>query len=271
MSERSGRGGSRTDDAGENWAEVVRALRGGAPLPSGELEAVFGPLRRGGVDELMVVGQCGQSIDGRVATATGHSKYVNGEVGLRHLHRLRSLVDAVVIGIGTALADDPQLTVRRVAGPNPARIVIDPRGRLPTTARVLATDGVSRLVVRGESAAASPLNGAESVSLPAAAGHIAPADILAVLAARGWRRILVEGGPQTVSRFLAAGCLDRLHVVVAPIIIGAGPAGVALPPIASIEQALHARMHMHDLGGETLLDCDLSAHRVAVGAAKKST
>jgi riboflavin biosynthesis pyrimidine reductase len=68
------------------------------------------------VDGLMVVGQIGQSLDGRIATESGHSKYINGPAGLTHLHRLRALVDAVVIGVGTAIADDPQLTVRRVAG-----------------------------------------------------------------------------------------------------------------------------------------------------------
>ena len=82
---------------------------------------------------MVVVGQCGQSIDARIATASGHSHYINGAEGLAHLHRLRALVDAVVVGVGTALADDPQLTVRRVAGPNPARVVIDPNGRLAPT------------------------------------------------------------------------------------------------------------------------------------------
>ena len=82
------------------------------------------------MDDLMVVGQIGQSLDGRIATETGHSKYINGPAGLAHLHRLRSLVDGVVIGVGTAIADDPQLTVRRVSGPQPARIIIDPKGRL---------------------------------------------------------------------------------------------------------------------------------------------
>ena len=66
-------------------------------------EELFGPLRRGMVDDLVVVGQIGQSLDGRIATASGHSHYINGLDGLAHLHRLRALVDAVVIGIGTAL------------------------------------------------------------------------------------------------------------------------------------------------------------------------
>src|SRR2546430_15216721 len=84
---------------------------------------------------------------GRIATVTGHSKYINGPAGLAHLHRLRALVDGVLVGIGTAVADDPQLTVRRVAGPSPARIVLDPRGRLPPDARVLTADGTRRIVV----------------------------------------------------------------------------------------------------------------------------
>jgi riboflavin biosynthesis pyrimidine reductase len=92
---------------------------------------MFGPLRGGRVDALVVVGQFGQSIDARIATVTGHSRYINGPAGLAHLHRLRALVDAVLIGVSTAIADDPQLTVRRVAGPSPARVILDPKGRLP--------------------------------------------------------------------------------------------------------------------------------------------
>src|SRR5438270_2681906 len=116
------------------WFQVPSNFRtGNGPLPQ-PWEDRFGPLRRGGIDELVVVGQIGQSIDGRIATVTGHSKYINGPAGLAHLHRLRALVDAVLVGIGTAVADNPQLTVRRVAGPSPARVVLDPRGRLPPDA-----------------------------------------------------------------------------------------------------------------------------------------
>jgi len=124
-------------DTGANlansWAGVPEAFRAGTqPLPE-PWEALFGPLRQGQPGEMFVVGQIGQSLDGRVATETGHSHYINGPEALAHLHRLRALVDAVVIGIGTALADDPQLTVRRVTGPQPARVVIDARGHYQTT------------------------------------------------------------------------------------------------------------------------------------------
>ena len=132
-------------------------------------EDIFGPLRHGAIDDLVLVGQCGQSIDARIATPSGHSHYINGEGGLAHLHRLRALVDAVVIGVGTAIADDPQLTVRRVEGPSPARVIIDPNGRLPSTARVLAADGIRRLVV---TAAGTPTRLPDDVEIvPLAAGR----------------------------------------------------------------------------------------------------
>jgi riboflavin biosynthesis pyrimidine reductase len=109
------------------------------------------------------------------------------------------------------------------------------------------------------------------VEVPAFGGEIAPAAILAALAARGFRRILIEGGAHTVSRFIAAGCLDRLHVMVAPTMLGSGQAGITLAPIQTADQALRAPMRAHLIGEEVLLDCDLSAQRVAIGRAKKST
>jgi diaminohydroxyphosphoribosylaminopyrimidine deaminase / 5-amino-6-(5-phosphoribosylamino)uracil reductase len=254
----------------DSWADVPRMFRqadGALPSPWQDL---FGPLRRGLVDGLMVVGQFGQSIDARIATASGDSRYINGPAGLAHLHRLRALMDAVLIGVGTANIDDPQLTVRRVSGPSPARVIVDPSGRLPASARVLVADGIRRLVITRMGAPNTLPHGVEVAGLPDSNGHIAPAAILAALAERGFRRILVEGGANTVSRFLEARCLDRLHVVIAPIIIGAGPSSVTLPPIARVEHALRAPMRAHALGEELLVDCDLSGQRLPVGVASTS-
>ena len=228
-------------------------------------EEIFGPLRTGRIDQLVVVGQIGQSLDGRVATATGRSRYINGAGGLAHLHRLRSLADAVVIGIGSALADDPRLTVRRVPGPDPARVVIDPRGRLPPTARVLADDGARRIIVQGQGVRRE-MRGAEILALPAKDGHIAPTAILRGLAELGMRRVLVEGGPDTLSRFLGARCLDRLHVVVAPILLGDGRSGLSLGPIDRLDQALRPPTRVHQLDDDVLFDCDLTAQRAPLGA-----
>ena len=252
------------------WDGIARAFRDSDhPLPP-PWQEIFGPLRNGIRDGFMVVGQFGQSIDARIATASGHSHYINGESGLAHLHRLRALVDAVVVGVGTAIADDPQLTVRRVAGPSPARVVIDPNGRVPAAARMLADDGVRRLVITREMNDRDLPPGVERIGMPASDGRIAPASILEAMAQRGLRRILIEGGADTVSRFLAAKCLDRLHVVIAPIIIGAGPSSVTLPPIARLDEAMRAPIRAHVLGEEVLLDCDLRGQRIPIGVARTS-
>jgi diaminohydroxyphosphoribosylaminopyrimidine deaminase/5-amino-6-(5-phosphoribosylamino)uracil reductase len=259
---------SASSDPWEDFSNIFR--RGQQPLPHAWAD-VFGPLRKGSVDDLVIVGQIGQSLDGRVATESGHSKYVNGPAGLVHLHRLRALMDAVVVGVGTAIADDPQLTVRRVAGPQPVRVVIDPKGRLGADARMFADNGVRRLLITAQGTRCTPPAGVEIVALPAADGQIAPSAILAALAGYGMRRMLIEGGAKTVSRFLAAGCLDRLHVMVAPIILGAGGPGLLLPPLERADQALRMPIRVHKIEDDVLFDCDLSAQRVALGVAKKST
>lgn len=253
------------------WAEFAQSFRSLSQPLAPPWDKVFEAIRAGTVDEMVIVGQIGQSIDGRIATPTGHSKYINGPAGLDHLHRLRSLVDAVVIGVGTALADDPQLTVRRVAGPHPVRVVIDPNGRLPASARVFARDGVRRILVTAEGTQRSLTSETEVLALPAVGGRITPHAILSALAKNGLRRILIEGGADTVSGFLAAGCLDRLHVVVAPIVLGAGRASFILPAIERADQALRMPVQAHQLGDEVLFDCDLSAQRVPLGRAKIST
>ena len=107
--------------------------------------------------------------------------------------------------------------------------------------------------------------------MPTVDRRIAPPPILAALAARGCAGLLIEGGADTVSRFLAAGCLDRLHVIVAPIILGSGRPASILPPIERADQASRLPIRAQWLDDEVLFDCDLSAQRVAVGHANKST
>jgi riboflavin-specific deaminase-like protein len=257
------------EDCHDSWPQVPNHFRAlSAPLPQ-PWEDIFGPLRTGKVDDLVIVGQIGQSLDGRVATTTGRSHYINGPAGIVHLHRLRALVDAVLVGVETACSDDPQLTVRHVQGPNPVRVVLDPRGRLPPHARLLGRDG-RRIVVTAKGVNCR-LSGAEILPLPATEGRIAPMAILAALAERGLRRVLIEGGPETVSRFLQAGCLDRVHIVVAPLILGAGRPSLAFGAIDRVDEALRPSVRTHRLGDETLFDCDFSAQRIAIWHAQKST
>jgi diaminohydroxyphosphoribosylaminopyrimidine deaminase/5-amino-6-(5-phosphoribosylamino)uracil reductase len=223
-----------------------------------EFWSLYEPIAVGHSHRPFVVGQLGQSLDGRIATATGNSRYINCPEAIVHLHRLRALVDAVIVGIGTVVADDPLLTVRKVSGNNPARIVIDPNGRLPPDARILAENGCQVFVIQSchlpRPAWVTP------ITISSGDGQIDPVKIVEALAAHGFRRLLVEGGAGTVSSFLSAGAIDRLHLSIAPIIIGSGPVGVSLPPIDLLEDALRPRATVHRLGRDILFDCEMEPH-----------
>jgi diaminohydroxyphosphoribosylaminopyrimidine deaminase/5-amino-6-(5-phosphoribosylamino)uracil reductase len=214
------------------------------------------PIRSAPADRPLVVAQLGQSLDGRIATISGESKYINGSAALDHLHRLRSVVDAIVVGAGTVEADDPQLTVRRVAGRNPARVVIDPRGRLCAGQRWQNCDGAQLYVITAADRVAC---GAEMIRVRAQdGGVIAPAAIVEALFARGLKRILIEGGARTISHFVDAGCIDRLHILMAPVIIGSGRTGLDLAPIRRLQDALRPKTTAFILKGqEVLFDCAL--------------
>jgi diaminohydroxyphosphoribosylaminopyrimidine deaminase/5-amino-6-(5-phosphoribosylamino)uracil reductase len=227
--------------------------------PAQRLLGIFAPLvSRTGP---LAIGQLGQSLDGRIATRTGASHYINGEAARTHLHRLRALVDAVVIGVGTLNADDPQLTVRHVEGHNPVRVLLDPTGRAHPDCR-LFHDGQARVLHVQAQGAGNPSlpAGIESVQLPRHPVYgIHPASVLEALAERGLRRVLVEGGGFTVSRFLEAGALHRLHLLVAPMLIGSGRPGICLPPIDTLEAALRPRCRVFACGADSLFDLALDA------------
>ena len=221
----------------------------------------FAPILAADPARPYVIAQLGQSLDGRIATLSGESRTISGPAALDHLHALRTAVDAVIVGVGTVVADDPLLNVRRVIGVSPARVIIDPQGRMPAGARCLQGDGAMVIVI---SAAGAPrADGASAIAMPRQAdGRIAPAAIIAALFALGLKRLLVEGGANTVSAFIDAGCVDRLHLLVAPLIIGSGQPGLNLAPIARLSQALCPQTSVYPLpGGDVVFDCDLRARR----------
>ena len=159
------------------------------------------------------------TLDGRVAAADGSSRWITGEEARAAVHRLRAGCDAVVVGSGTVLTDDPQLTVRdaegRTVARQPLRVVVDRRNRLPGAVRVL-DDAAPTLVSRAPT----------------------PAALLAELFDRDVRRVLLEGGPTFAAAFLRDGLVDEAVVHVAPSLLGAGPALVGDLGISTISGAL---------------------------------
>lgn len=172
--------------------------------------------------EETVLGHLGQSLDGYIATASGHAANLTGPENHDHIHRLRALADAIVVGAGTVAADNPRLTTRRVVGPSPVRVVLDQRARLDSE-RTLFRDGAAATLVFSEFEGKNPGAAERLVLKP-----FSMQAVLRELGRRGLKRIFVEGGGITVSRLMAQGLLDRLQICVAPILLGRGIRGLDL-------------------------------------------
>ncbi|WP_431301626.1 RibD family protein [Sediminicoccus sp. BL-A-41-H5] len=238
-------------DPGQDDPEWT-ALREGR---ESRLTALFGPLLEAPARGI-VIGRLAQTLDGRIATRSGNSKWIGGAGDLRHTHRLRALCDAVIVGAGTVRADDPQLTTRLCCGPSPTRVVIDAGRRLGMDYGIFQ-GGPPTLLATAEPGPARH-GTAEPLMVPRApGGGLDLAALLAALAARGLRKIFVEGGGQTVSGFLRAGLLDRLHVTVAPMILGSGRPAFDLPEVGRIEQGMRFPWTVHDIAPDVLFDIAL--------------
>jgi diaminohydroxyphosphoribosylaminopyrimidine deaminase / 5-amino-6-(5-phosphoribosylamino)uracil reductase len=227
-------------------ATRLRAAGIDVELGAGQAEAEVGALAAWltGVTEHRphVVWKVAGTLDGRVAAADGTSRWITGPEARAEVHRLRAGCDAVLVGSGTALADDPQLTVRDADGRNverqPLRVVLDRRDRVPVTARV------------HDDAAPTHVSRAPD-----------PAALLAELYDRDVRRVLLEGGPTLAAAFLAAGLVDEAVVHIAPQLLGAGASLVGDLGITTISSALH--LHVTDvtrLGGDVQIRLRSTRH-----------
>jgi GTP cyclohydrolase II len=179
-----------------------------------------------------------QSLDGSIAAPGGVRLRLSGPQSMRMTHRLRAVHDAIMVGIGTVLADDPQLTVREIDGPNPRPIIVDAFLRTPPHARVLQA-GTRPLIAAGErfdETAASALlaAGAEIHRFPTCAeGLICMSELVSMLGALGVRRVMVEGGTRLITSFLNARLADRVVITICPCLVGGQRATEAIAPNSS--------------------------------------
>jgi len=230
--------------------------------PEGSIAArvfdLYMPLCVGDGRDRFIVAHLAQSLDGRVATGNGSSQFISGHEDLVHTHRLRALFDAVLVGASTIEHDDPQLTTRLVSGPNPVRVVIDPRGRLGPNHRVFCDGQAPTILLRGADNHGPDMPSQTTVvPLSDRGGGFEIQTIVDALAGLGLRRIFIEGGGVTVSRFLRARAIDRLHVTVAPLVIGSGRPAFTLPDIDDLHAALRLQVRHFGLGTDMLFDCPL--------------
>ena len=201
-------------DAARGGAATLRAAGvdvAHRPVPVAPLEPWLHAQRTG---RPHVTWKYAATLDGRSAAADGTSRWITGEPARADVHRLRAEVDAVVVGVGTVLADDPELTVRPDPGRQPLRVVLDRSGRTPADARVH----------------------------PALVLADAPAAALAALQERGVVSVLLEGGPTLAGAFVRAGLVDRVVGYVAPALLGDGPAALQGAGVGTIAQARRLRL-----------------------------
>jgi 3,4-dihydroxy 2-butanone 4-phosphate synthase/GTP cyclohydrolase II len=209
-----------------------------------------------------VVLKYAQSIDGRIATLAGDARWISSEAERRISHGLRAACDAVLVGVGTAIVDDPRLTVRMVPGSSPLRVVLDSTLRLPSTAHVF--DDEARTVVLTTSSSSEDRRAA--LRARAVGVHVVEdgprgvdlAGALQTLRALGVDSLLVEGGARVITSFFAEKLVDRLVVGIAPTIMGTGVEAVGDLGVASVAESVRlTNRSVHQVGDDLLVAADV--------------
>jgi 3,4-dihydroxy 2-butanone 4-phosphate synthase/GTP cyclohydrolase II len=229
-----------------------------------DVTPLLGEVRRG-ADRPYVVLKYAQTLDGRIATASGDAKWISGLPERRVSHAMRAACDAVMVGIGTVLRDDPRLTVRLVPGASPIRVILDSRLRVPPHAGVVEPDAVTIVLTTARS---SPdkrealrerrvrvevvEEGPDGVDLRGG---------LARLAELGIRSLLAEGGARVITSLLREGLADRVVVALAPLLLGKGTEAVGDLGVAEVVHALRlVNPTRHAAGTDLLIAGDLAGH-----------
>ncbi|MFQ6114034.1 MAG: bifunctional diaminohydroxyphosphoribosylaminopyrimidine deaminase/5-amino-6-(5-phosphoribosylamino)uracil reductase RibD, partial [bacterium] len=211
-----------------------------------------------------------QTLDGKIATNAGNSQWITSEQARRYVHKMRSQHDAVLVGIGTVLSDDPNLTVRLVKGVNPKRVVLDSNLRIPLNARLLSGPLAYKTIIATTlSASWEKIKSIEErgatvwVIESNSEGRIDLATLLKKLGQEGIASVLVEGGSQVFSAFLKARLVDKIAVFIAPKILGDGLSAIQHLEIENLDHSINlVDFRKQQIGDDVLLSGRLMANEV---------
>ena len=197
------------------------------------------------------IGQIGQSLDGKIALLNGNSHYINDKNSISYLHSLRSICDAVVVGVNTIRKDDPLLTTRAIKGSNPQRIIIDPSLKLTNKYQVFK-DGMPNIIFT-HSKINKKFNNTQIYKLPERNfTNLIHQNINRL----GYKLVLVEGGSKTISKFLENKLLNIMQFIIAPTIIGSGINSINIEPISNLKNVIRTKNNIYKFGKEIIVSLE---------------
>ena len=200
------------------------------------------------------IGQIGQSLDGKIALNNGSSHYINEKESITYLHCLRSISDGVLVGVNTIIKDNPLLTTRKIKGPNPIRLIIDPTLKLTNKYKIFKDD--NKNIIFTNSSKEKKFINTTIVKFPK---KNFTQNIYNYLEKTSLQTILIEGGPTTLSHFIELKLLNYMQFIISPTIIGSGIDSVRLKPISDLKNALRAKNTICKLGKEIIVTLDFNS------------
>ena len=201
-----------------------------------------------------LIGQIGQSLDGKIALNNGNSHYINEKESIFYLHCLRAVCDGVLVGVNTVIKDNPLLTTREIKGSSPVRLIIDPSLKLSNKYKIFKDNNQN--IIFTNSNKQKKINNTLIVKFPK---KNFTNNIFKYLKKTSFKNILVEGGPTTLSNFIEMKLLNYMQFIISPTLIGSGIDSLKLKPIKNLKNAIRVENTISKLGKEIVMTLNLNS------------